>query len=248
MAWPSTSAGTTHLDAGTDNPGLARADIKQAVDNVNAIKDEFGDVSITSVANGEVLQYNSSNSRWENAPGANGQFTAFLELSAGRTNSSSTSPEPHRPLVQFDELIDPGGIVSTSTTADYSDELGPETETGIQCIGLAAGTYIIAANGLTYGEVPVQSIKLNDLNEENDFRSSPNGGSDNVVTDFSVATLSSRDYIITDSGNVETINFKQFNTAVTFTLSSAGKIAFLEKAPAVGSGLGYLRLEIRKIA
>lgn len=41
MSWPTTQAGTTHLDAGTDNPGSARADIKQNVDNVNAILDFY---------------------------------------------------------------------------------------------------------------------------------------------------------------------------------------------------------------
>lgn len=43
MAWPSsTKAGTTHLDAGSDSPSNARADIKQNVDNVNTIIDYFG--------------------------------------------------------------------------------------------------------------------------------------------------------------------------------------------------------------
>jgi len=41
MSWPTTQAGTSHLDAGTDNPGSARADIKQNVDNVNAILDFY---------------------------------------------------------------------------------------------------------------------------------------------------------------------------------------------------------------
>lgn len=41
MTWPTTQAGITHLDAGTDNPGSARADIKQNVDNVNSIMDEY---------------------------------------------------------------------------------------------------------------------------------------------------------------------------------------------------------------
>ena len=41
MSWPTTQAGTTHLDAGTDNPGSARSDIKQNVDNVNAILDFY---------------------------------------------------------------------------------------------------------------------------------------------------------------------------------------------------------------
>ncbi len=38
MTWPTTPISTTHLDAGSDNPGLARADIKLMADSVNAIQ------------------------------------------------------------------------------------------------------------------------------------------------------------------------------------------------------------------
>lgn len=37
MAWPSGTVSTTHLDAGTDDPSSARADIKQMADYVNDI-------------------------------------------------------------------------------------------------------------------------------------------------------------------------------------------------------------------
>ena len=61
--WPSgTKASTTHLDAGTDSPRLARADIKQNVDNVNSIIDMF---NIDSPTNNQLLIYNTSNSRFE---------------------------------------------------------------------------------------------------------------------------------------------------------------------------------------
>ena len=61
--WPSgTKAGTTHLDAGTDSPRLARPDIKQNVDNVNAIIDMF---NIDSPSSNQILKYNSSNARFE---------------------------------------------------------------------------------------------------------------------------------------------------------------------------------------
>jgi len=43
MTWPTGTISTTNLDAGTDSPASARADIKQMADNVNAIKDEFQD-------------------------------------------------------------------------------------------------------------------------------------------------------------------------------------------------------------
>ena len=61
--WPAgTKAGTTHLDAGTDSPRLARPDIKQNVDNVNAIIDMF---NIDSPSSNQILKYNSSNARFE---------------------------------------------------------------------------------------------------------------------------------------------------------------------------------------
>ena len=34
MSWPTTKAGTTNIDAGSDKPALARPDIKQNIDNV----------------------------------------------------------------------------------------------------------------------------------------------------------------------------------------------------------------------
>lgn len=37
MSFPSTQAGTTHLDAGTDDPSQARADLLLTVQNVNTI-------------------------------------------------------------------------------------------------------------------------------------------------------------------------------------------------------------------
>lgn len=66
MTWPvGTKASTTNIDAGSDKPALARPDIKQNIDNVNAIIDEF---DIASPNNGDILTYNSSSGAWE--PGA----------------------------------------------------------------------------------------------------------------------------------------------------------------------------------
>lgn len=61
--WPSGSkASTTNLDAGTDKPSLARADIKQAIDNQNQIIDMF---NISSPTNNQILKYNTTNTRFE---------------------------------------------------------------------------------------------------------------------------------------------------------------------------------------
>ena len=68
--WPAGSkAGTSHLDAGTDSPRLARPDIKQNVDNVNAIIDMF---NIDSPSANQILKYNTSNARFELAADATG--------------------------------------------------------------------------------------------------------------------------------------------------------------------------------
>lgn len=60
--WPSTKASTTNLDAGTDKPSLARADLKQNVDNVNDIIDTL---YITSPSANQILKYNLANTRFE---------------------------------------------------------------------------------------------------------------------------------------------------------------------------------------
>ena len=61
--WPSaTKASTTNVDAGTDQISLARADIKQNMDNVNDIIDIF---NIASPTNGDLMQYSSSTTKWE---------------------------------------------------------------------------------------------------------------------------------------------------------------------------------------
>ena len=63
MAWPSgTKASTNNVDAPNDLVANARADIKQNIDNVNAIIDEF---NISSPSDGDLLQYSSSSSKWE---------------------------------------------------------------------------------------------------------------------------------------------------------------------------------------
>ena len=68
--WPSGSkASTTNLDAGSDRPSLARADIKQNVDNVNSIIDMF---SISAPVDGYVLKYNNATSNFTLGPDSAG--------------------------------------------------------------------------------------------------------------------------------------------------------------------------------
>ena len=58
MTWPNTAISTTYLDAGSDRPSLARADIKLMADAVNAMitdggGSEFIQIGLTSSANAQ---------------------------------------------------------------------------------------------------------------------------------------------------------------------------------------------------
>jgi hypothetical protein len=72
--WPSgTKASTSNLDAGTDSPASARADLKTNVDNVNSVIDMF---NITSPANNQILKYNSSTNVFDLATDSTVDLTA----------------------------------------------------------------------------------------------------------------------------------------------------------------------------
>jgi hypothetical protein len=106
--WPAgTKAGTTHLDAGTDSPRLARPDIKQNVDNVNAIIDMF---NIDSPSANQILKYNTSNARFELAADATG-------TSSGITFAGDDSAGIN--IADGGALYIQGGLnISTSTNSD----------------------------------------------------------------------------------------------------------------------------------
>ena len=81
--WPtSTKASTSNVDSGSDKPRLAREDIKQNIENTNAIIDTL---HISSPADQNVLVYNASNARFELA---SQQFQECL-LEVSKSVSSS---------------------------------------------------------------------------------------------------------------------------------------------------------------
>ena len=95
--WPSaTKASTTHVDAGTDQISLARADIKQNIDNVNDIIDIF---NIASPTNGDLMQYSSSTTKWEKVSAASLAqtqqliipFTGFVVTEAAADGTTSSA-------------------------------------------------------------------------------------------------------------------------------------------------------------
>jgi hypothetical protein len=101
--WPSaTKASTANVDAGTDQISLARADIKQNIDNVNDIIDTL---NIGSPTNGDLMQYSSSTSKWEKVSATSVGQTAQLIIpftgwvvseAAADSNTSSAGAEARK--------------------------------------------------------------------------------------------------------------------------------------------------------
>ena len=111
MTWPAgTKASTANIDAGSDKPALARPDIKQNIDNVNAIIDEF---DIASPSNGDILTYNSSSGAWEPGAAASGGVDCAVLTASGNYNTNVGTY--YRYYIKWNEQ-DPNGIVSVNTT------------------------------------------------------------------------------------------------------------------------------------
>ena len=124
MAWPTTKATTDHLDNQTDDPNLARVDIKRNVENVNSIIDFF---TTTSLANDDILQYDSANGYFKNVSVAN----SGLENSVLLTFVSNAGRNTN--YYRFSEVSDPYGLATITTGAVGLDGK----------LNLATGTYLI---------------------------------------------------------------------------------------------------------
>lgn len=111
MAWPTTQAGTTNVDSGTDKPSLARADIKQNIDNVNSIIDEF---NISSPNDGDLLQYSSTSGQWEQVATSSivtpSYPTMLLPFGTRSLATGTTNIDVNRLL--------PGTLITNSATED----------------------------------------------------------------------------------------------------------------------------------
>ena len=150
MAWPTTPASTVNVDQGTDNPGNARADIKQNIDNVNAIISEFGDVAVSGATDAQYMKYNSANSRWEPASisGAAAQQKAYFVANGAVTDPDNSSPNHHYGL-GYTVDVDENSMLTIETDYGY---LNLENDTTSESyIALAAGTYVLQMTGITLG-------------------------------------------------------------------------------------------------
>jgi hypothetical protein len=131
--WPAaTKASTTHVDQGTDQISLARADIKQNMDNVNDIIDIF---NIASPTNGDMMQYNSSTTKWEKvASTAVGSSVKAAQLTIDSTNDAVTGG--YRFLLSKGTGIDDADSIITLSDSNYR-------------FALTAGTYQLVMSQTT---------------------------------------------------------------------------------------------------
>ena len=148
MAWPSgTKASTANVDQGGDKISLARADIKQNIDNVNEIIDH---INITSPSDGDVLRYSSSSGKWEQVASTSiiTQFAVFQDN--GSASAVSLGGYDYRSVT---EIFDSGNFASITTDTN-----------GIDQINLSDGTYMIEFSGEYTGTnagSPVSRMRCN---------------------------------------------------------------------------------------
>lgn len=138
MAWPSgTKASTDNVDNGSDLISNARADIKQNIDNVNNMIDEF---DIASPSDGDMLEYDATSGEWKSVSRSAGRMSIW------RIPNTLTPDTSGTPYVAFTDDISIDIDNGSTMTKTYNG-----TDTTV--ISLTAGTYILEVIGNdTYGQ------------------------------------------------------------------------------------------------
>lgn len=159
--WPSgTKASTANLDAGTDKPSLARADIKQNVDNVNSIIDMF---NITSPTDGQILKYNTSNTRFElatDSTGAGGitSVTAGTGISVDQTSEGGVTVTNTAPATgnELENVVE-------DTTPQLGGDLDVQT---YKLVSTSNGNIELAPNGTGDVYLTTDTVRIGDSNAD----------------------------------------------------------------------------------
>ena len=145
--WPSgTKASVTNLDAGSDSPRLARPDIKQNVDNVNAIVDMFNIPG--SPSDNYILKYNSSTSKFDMEAEAGSQSLFNTIAVAGQSNVVADAATDTLTLVAGTNMT-----ITTNAGTDTITITGPTltsflTDATLEVVGDdSSGTTFSAKNG-----------------------------------------------------------------------------------------------------
>lgn len=130
MSWPTTSISTQHLDANTDNPTLARADILQMVQQVNSMRDVFAP---NGASTGDLLSYQGGQFVPRSTGLVFGEYENFAIVSLGNASGVGSNTN-----------FTPGGISTNrvSVSADWDGNGIANITNG--CLVLSSGVYMIS--------------------------------------------------------------------------------------------------------
>ena len=222
MTWPTTPIPTTNLDAGSDQPRLARADLKQMADAVNDIQATF---DINGASDGDIIVYNNSTSTWEYTDGATyiaANATPSIAEALIKVDSGTVTGVSGRQTLPISEVYDPIGFISISSNQ----------------FTLSAGTYVIQSFGAvenagsTGGAGTPEPMQLYN------------------VTDSAISVDLKSTFIATDTGIWSKSYTLTLATSKTFSLtfvSSSGSDRFYYGANSSPTYLAEQQLLVRKL-
>jgi hypothetical protein len=214
--WPAASkATTTHTDSGTDKPRLARVDINQNILNVNDVIDMF---NISSPVDGQILQYNTANARFELSSDFVGQGLTI----SGNTISSNRSDD--------DIVFEPSGVGAVrfpAVTINDNSITGTRSNEDLTISASGTGNLIlfgsVTLQGLTISQNNITASRSNDdlvLNSSGTGNVNIKGNlnfSKNYIE--SISTLTSSDTVTVDC-NVASVFKITLSHNVTFVISN----------------------------
>lgn len=187
MVWPTDDLTTTHLDSSSDDPGLARAELKAAVDKIKSI---LGEVPAGSTV------WHSSN----DGPGGTPSLDAATLGGSGKDSAYHLN------------LANATGTLAASKVSDGpgsgldADQLDNQDGSYYRDLGNATGTLSmsrIAANTITATQIAANAIKTSELSTLTEESQS------------GVAVGPTRTYVILSSGEYGFIPQNKVNTATT---------------------------------
>jgi len=148
-SWPTTKGTTEHLDQSTDDPNEARPQIKQNIENVNKIIDNF---ATTTPSNGDTWVFNSATDKFEPSATGTGQ-EATIQL-AGTILSGKAV---------FTTVRDDNSILTEQTDTGYVSGTNVQVTNGQVSFQLPTGTYRISCgdriNAWDLGPAPSWQFK-----------------------------------------------------------------------------------------
>lgn len=240
--WPAgTKASTDNLDQGSDSPRLARADLLQNVQNVNAVIDTF---NISAPTNNQILKYSTANSRFDlateaqgptGATGATGPTgTTGATGATGSTGSTGSTGATGTGTTGATGATGPTGVTGT-TGATGATGAGATGATGIT--GATGATGPAGATGATGAGATFNEFIINLDSRDTDLGSSIFDmnisevyDSNNLLTITSTSTfdLTAGDYIMTNMRVVAiTVDTSSHKITLRDETNSTDKVEFL---------------------